>query len=311
MQQNYGTHSRVTPERIATSLGWFSVGLGLAEVVAPGTVANLIGVNHKPTTKKLLRAYGVRELAAGVGILTRPRQTGWIWSRVAGDMLDLASLGSAMQDRHTNKLRLGTATAAVLGVTALDVICGQQFTKTNGAASNGHAKEDPSKKVIRTIVVDRSPEEAYRFWRNFENLPKLMTYLESVRTLDNRRTHWTAVGPAGNTIEWDAELVTDEPNQTIAWRSINATHFKNAGTVRFETAPGNRGTLVRVEMKYEPVGGSLPSIVNKMLGADLGRRLEHDLRNFKQVLEVGEVTKSDASIHPGMHAAQPPASVPA
>jgi uncharacterized membrane protein len=225
-------------------------------------------------------------------------------------MLDLASLGSAIQDRRTNKLRLGTATAAVLGVTALDVICGQQLSKQNGAASNGHSEENKSKKVTRTIVVGRSPEEAYNFWRNFENLPKLMTYLESVRTLESGRSHWTAIGPAGTRIEWDAELVTDEPNQTISWRSLDATHFKNFGTVRFETAPGNRGTLVRVEIGYEPVGGSLPSFVNKMLGADLGRRVEHDLRNFKQVLELGEVTQSDASIHPGMHAAQPSASVP-
>jgi len=132
-----------------------------------------------------------------------------------------------------------------------------------------------------------------------------------VRTLDNRRSHWTAVGPAGTRIEWDAEMVRDEPNEAIAWRSINATHFRNSGTVRFENAPGNRGTLVRIEMEFEPVGGSLPTVVNKMLGADLGRRVECDLRNFKQVLEVGEVTQSDASIHEGMHAAQPPATVPA
>jgi uncharacterized membrane protein len=290
---SYESHNH-TAERIATGLGWFSVGLGIAEVIAPGAMANMIGVRNEAKTRTLLRTYGLRELAAGIGILTQPRPAGWVWSRVAGDAVDLASLGSALQSNRANKVRVAAATAAVIGVTALDVLCGQQLsTQTNG----GERKK--SAKVVRTIIVERSPEETYQFWRNFENLPKFMTHLDSVRTTGDRRTHWTANGPAGTKIEWDAEIVTDEPNRLIAWRSLEGSKFTHSGSVRFEKAPGNRGTLVRVEM--EP--GS--SVASKVLGADLGRRISHDLRNFKQVLEVGEVTQSDASIHPGMHAAQP------
>jgi uncharacterized membrane protein len=291
MKQNQTDRSA---ERIANTLGWFSVGLGLAEVIAPGALANMIGIRNETKTRALLRTYGVRELAAGVGILTQPRPAGWIWGRVAGDAMDLAALGSALQSHRTNKVRAAAATAAVIGVTALDVLCGQQLsTQTNGG------RQSKKSKVVKTVIVERSPEEAYQFWHHFENLPKFMTYLDSVRVTGDRRSHWTANGPAGTKVEWDAELVTDEPNHLIAWRTVDGGKFSNSGSVRFEQAPGNRGTLVRVEM--EPVS----SVATKVLGADLGRRISHDLRNFKQVLELGEVTQSDASIHPGMHPAQP------
>jgi uncharacterized membrane protein len=291
-----------TQERIATGLGWFSVGLGIAEVVAPGAMANLIGVRNETKTRALLRTYGVRELAAGIGILTQPRPAGWMWSRVAGDVVDLATLGSALSSDETNKARAVTATAAVLGVTALDVLCGQQLSaeRKNGAAGKSATK------VVKTIIVNRSPEEAYGFWHNLENLPKFMTYLESVGKTGDRRTHWRAKGPAGTTVEWDAETLVDEPNRAIAWRSVEGSKFENAGSVKFEKAPGNRGTLVRVEMDYAPSGGTVASTVGKILGTDIGQRINHDLRNFKQMLELGEVTQSDASIHESMHAAQPP-----
>ena len=306
MRQNWRYRERDSREpsptvRLAKGLGWFSVGLGLAEVAAPGALAHLIGVRSRPQTRTLLRAYGLRELAAGVGILTQSRQETWIWARVAGDALDLATLAWALGSSHTSRWKAGAATAAVVGVTALDVMCGQELSSQADRSSTGGAAT-----VIETIIVNATPEEAYRFWHNLENLPRFMTYLESVRVTGDRRTHWTAKGPADRKIEWDAETLTDEPNRIIAWRSLAGTAFGNSGSVRFEEAPGNRGTLVRVEMQYAPLGGSLASTLTKVLGMDVGRRIRHDLRNFKQVLEIGEVTRSDASIHSGMHAAQPP-----
>jgi uncharacterized membrane protein len=141
----------------------------------------------------------------------------------------------------------------------------------------------------------------YGFWHDFENLPRFMDFLQSVRYTGDRRTHWVAKGPAGSQIEWDAEIVIDEPNRMIAWRSAPESPFQTSGSVRFESAPGNRGTLVRVEVEF--TRGI--AVLGKVLKMGLGPRIMHDLRTLKQLLEVGEVTRSEASLHPGMHPAQP------
>jgi len=277
--------------------------LGAAEVLTPGLVAGIAGIQCHSRNRAVLRAHGLRELAAGIGILTSQRRAPWLWSRVAGDALDISSLASAFTSSGNGKARLTFATAAVAGITVLDVLCAQGLgAQESGDKSKGQTAKET--RAIKAIAVERSPEEAYSFWRNFENLPRFMTYLESVRTIGDRQSHWIAKGPAGMNIEWDAELVRDEPNRLIEWRSVGGA-FSNTGSVRFETAPGQRSTIVRVEMDYAPEGGVLNSVIGKILGTDIGRRVMHDLRNFKQMLEIGEVTESDASIHSGMHPAQP------
>src|SRR5215211_7753319 len=107
-------------KRLAKGLGWFSIGLGLAELLAPRAIANISGVSNARTG--LIRLYGLRELAAGVMIFSQENPAAGVWSRVAGDALDLASLGNAARFPNTNKGRLAFATANVLAVTALDVM---------------------------------------------------------------------------------------------------------------------------------------------------------------------------------------------
>jgi len=265
----------------------------VAEVIAPDALGRLIGVRSRPKSRTLLRLYGLRELAAGAGILTQPRAAGWMWSRVAGDAVDLASLAAALGRPKNDKMRVGLAIASVAGVTAADVYCARQLSAGTGGTT----------RIIRSIIVDRSVEEVYGFWHDFENLPRFMTYLDSVRYTGDRRTHWIASGPAGSQVEWEAETVIDEPNRMIAWRSVPESPFQTSGSVRFERAPGDRGTLIRVEAEFTATRGL--ALLSKVLKMDLGRRIMHDLRTLKQVLEVGEVTRSVASLHPGMHAAQP------
>jgi len=293
-------------QRLAKGLGWFSIGLGLAEVLTPRGVSALIGIRDDKKTRRTLRNYGVREIGAGIAILAQPTAARWLWGRVAGDAVDLSSLAAAFQSKRNDKGKLAFATASVAGVTALDVICAQRLSRGEQTQDPQNQRQKKETKATKVVTVDRSPEEAYNFWRNFDNLPKFMTYLESVRSTGDRKSHWIANGPVGSKIEWDAELVKDEPNRLISWRSTSGM-FANAGTVRFEPAPGGRGTIVRVEMDYAPNGGVLNSAVGRMMGTDIGQRILHDLRNFKQMLEIGEVTQSDASIHSGMHPAQPPA----
>ncbi|MCU1326320.1 MAG: hypothetical protein JWN34_1690 [Bryobacterales bacterium] len=292
---------------LAKGLGWFSIGLGVAEVITPGVVSKLIGVKNDAKTRKVLRGYGMRELAAGFGILTHSRPSGWVWSRVAGDVVDLASLATAMRTPANDKSRLAAATVAVAGITALDVVCGQRLSSQTPTESGTSSTQDNNTKVIRSIIVNSSPEAAYSFWHNFENLPQFMTYLESVKSTDTIRSHWVAKGPLGITTEWDAEVVRDEPNRLIAWKSLEGAPLDLAGSVQFEPSPGGRGTVIRVHMDFAAEGGALKSMAGKILGTDLGMRIQHDLRNFKQILELGEVTQSDASIHSGMHPAQPAA----
>jgi uncharacterized membrane protein len=165
-------------------------------------------------------------------------------------------------------------------------------------------RADRALRVINAISINRPPEEVYRFWRNFENLPSFMANLESVQAKDDRRSHWVACGPAGRTVEWDAEITQDRPNELVAWRSING-ELQTSGVVLFQRAPGGRGTEVVVEMEYRPPGGLFGASLAKLFGKDAKRVVEGDLRRLKQVIETGEVLHSDTSIHAGKHPAQP------
>jgi uncharacterized membrane protein len=273
-------------ERIARGLGWLSIGLGLTEIAAPRALARLIGVNGE--NRALLRMLGLRELASGVGILSRRRPVGWLWSRVGGDMMDLAVLGTAFTSPQANRHRVAAAAAAVTGVTILDLRASQQLS------SSPARKDDAvSVRVKKSITINRSPEELYRFWRELQNLPAFMNDLESVRVIGEKRSHWIAKGPAGKRIGWDAEIIEDRPNELIAWRSLEGSDVENSGSVRFERARGNRGTVIRVELEYRPPAGSLGATISKFLGADPKQQLHDNLHRLKQLMETGEVITTE------------------
>jgi uncharacterized membrane protein len=159
--------------------------------------------------------------------------------------------------------------------------------------------------VSEAITIAASPDAVYHFWRDFGNLPRFMEYLEAVEVIDDRRSHWRARAPAGQTVEWDAEITDDRPNERISWRSVQRADVPNAGTVRFRRAPGDRGTEVHVQLRYDPPGGKLGALVAKILREDPSQQVVSDLRRLKQVIETGEVVHSDASVQRGMHPAQP------
>ena len=145
------------------------------------------------------------------------------------------------------------------------------------------------------ITVNASPEEVYARWRDFERLPTFMYHLESVQVTGDRRSHWVAKAPAGRKVEWDAELVEDVPGSRIAWRSVEDASVENAGSVQFQPAPAAQGTEVRVRLQYEPPGGAVGKIVAKLFGEEPNQQLADDLRRFKQLVETGEIARSDAS----------------
>jgi uncharacterized membrane protein len=280
--------TQTTTQPLARGLGWFSLGLGLAEVTAPRALAKLIGVTDDARTRTTMRAFGVREILAGLGVLARPRSSLPLWSRVVGDAIDLAFLGWALSSKRTNAQRLMGAIVSVAGVTALDVF-----------ASRRTQREKVRRPVTAAMTINKPVSEVYAFWRSLEQLPQFMDYLESVHDLGGGLSHWKAKAMG---LEWDAVITEDIPGERIAWRSVEGSELPNSGTVRFAPTLDGNGTEIRVEMQFDFPGGAAGKALAKLIA---GPQIKGDLRRLKQVLEVGEVVKSDASIHTAPHPAQP------
>ena len=143
--------------------------------------------------------------------------------------------------------------------------------------------------VEQSMTIERTPWDLYSFWRNFENLSRFLHHVESVKVLDEKRSHWTVRAPAGTTVEWDAEIINDEPNSLIAWRSLANANVDNAGSVRFVPGPEGRGTEVRVVIDYIPPGGVVGKWVATLFGKNPSHQIREDLRRFKRLMETGEV----------------------
>jgi uncharacterized membrane protein len=147
--------------------------------------------------------------------------------------------------------------------------------------------------VRRAVTVQMPAADLYKFWRYLPNLPRIMRHLRSVTELPSGHSHWVARGPAGITVTWDAEIVADEPGERIAWKSLPGASVRHAGSVRFQPAPGGRGTEVHVELAYDPPAGTLGVAVAKLLGEEPDLQIREDLRRFKQSMETGEIATID------------------
>jgi len=139
-------------------------------------------------------------------------------------------------------------------------------------------------KVEHSVTINRPPAEIYGFWRNFENLPRFMNHLESVKRFGGNRSHWVAKAPGGTTVEWDAEVYNEKEGEMIAWRTLEGSQVASAGSVHFEPAGAN-ATNVRVNLKYDPPGGKLGSLVARLFGENPQRQVEEDLARFKEIME--------------------------
>jgi uncharacterized membrane protein len=145
----------------------------------------------------------------------------------------------------------------------------------------------------KTVTVNKPAAELYNFWRKLDNLPKIMKHVELVAQLDEKRSHWVSKSPLGGTIEWDAEIVNDVPNQRIVWRSIENSGVSTSGSVEFCESSGSRGTEVHVAMQFNPPGGIATKALSKLFGEDPSKQLTEDLRRFKQLMETGEIATTE------------------
>jgi uncharacterized membrane protein len=143
--------------------------------------------------------------------------------------------------------------------------------------------------VESAVTINRRADELFRFWRDFANLPRFMRHLKSVEVLDEKNSRWVAKAPAGLSVQWDAEIINEEPDSLIAWRSVGSAEVDNAGSVRFVPAPEGRGTEVRVVIDYLPPAGKIGSIIAKIFGEDPHWQIKDDLRRFKNITEAGEI----------------------
>lgn len=144
-------------------------------------------------------------------------------------------------------------------------------------------------KVEESIAINRDAGTLWNYWRNLENLGRFMRHLECVEEIGDRRSRWTARGPLGFNVVWEAEIINEKENELIAWRSVDDSEVDSAGSVHFRELPNGRGTEVRVILKYDAHAAQLAAPLARLLGASPCQQIHEDLQHFKQVMETGEV----------------------
>jgi uncharacterized membrane protein len=192
---------------------------------------------------------------------------------------------------------IGGGTLAIYGITRRSPLGIALAAGGGGVALLAATRKQPSESTAAaTILINCTPQEAYRFWRDFENLPRIMNRLQTVNSLGDGRSRWVALGPGGRQIRWDAEITSERENQYIAWRSLPGSDIQVDGRVEFREAPGGRGTIISAHIEYSPLpgaGNSLAKFLNK--GASFAVR--QDLRRLEALLEAGEIPTIEGQSH--------------
>jgi uncharacterized membrane protein len=148
-------------------------------------------------------------------------------------------------------------------------------------------------KTEKSVTINRSPDEIYSFWRRLENLPQFMGHIQSVTDKGDGISHWVMKTSHDRTLEWDARLIEDKPGQMISWQSLEGADVDNAGSVWFTPAAGGRGTVLKVAMKYSPLGGKLGALLAKLMGDDAEEEMAEGLFRLKSLLETGEMPTTE------------------
>lgn len=181
----------------------------------------------------------------------------------------------------TRRSKLGIALAAAGGTVAL---------------LSGVRRRSPETATWATILVNCKPQEAYQFWRDFENLPLFMNRIETVTVTDDRHSRWEALGPGGRPIRWDAEIIDERENEHIDWRSAPDSDVQVNGRVEFREAPAGRGTLIRARIEYSPTTGVSYSFV-KFLNKGINFAMRQALRRLEALMEAGEIPTIEGQSH--------------
>jgi uncharacterized membrane protein len=212
--------------------------------------------------------------------------------RIASAVGGSALIGYALKTRTKGGIALGLLGAGLLYRGA----SGQcEAYRAFGVNTAETSDEDIARDVHiqKSITINETPAHLYKFWRDFENLPRFMDGLESVTKLDETRSHWVANGPGDKRVEWDAEIYNEKEGELIAWRSLPGADVTNAGSVHFEPAPDGRGTYLKVTLNYNPPGGKAAALFAKLFGKEPGQLVENNLKRLKQLIETGEIPTTE------------------
>ena len=280
-------------QALARGLGWFSVGIGALEILGGKTLSEALGIGNRTG---LLRAYGFREISVGVGILTAPKTPppGWLWARFAGDIVDLATLFAALENKE-KRVNVAFALAAVGGVTALDYLCAQQLSQaaqTKANASTPTDRPDLSAVGEGYITINRSAEDLMARWTEPETFAAVMGGFADVKPSGDGVMQWTVHTPLHTDLTWTSRMTqgASDGSQTVRWESLPGGDVPNRGTVQFKGgAPGSRGTEVALRFEFDPPGGVVGDAAAKYLGFVPGVLASGVLRRFKALIETGEI----------------------
>ena len=150
-------------DSVAEFLGWFSIGLGAAQLAAPRALSRLVGADDRGTTPKVMRLFGLREITQGAGILTRPRPTGWLWSRVAGDALDLSLLALTLAKRRRTRTLLAIANVAAVAIP--DVKQARELSRKQGPVR-------AAKRIRKAVTIRQARLPAFGRRRTRASTPR-------------------------------------------------------------------------------------------------------------------------------------------
>ena len=192
---------------------------------------------------------------------------------------------------------IGGSALAIYGITRRSPL-GVALAATGGTVGFLSAYQRPAAEscAATSILVNCSPQEVYRFWRDIENLPRFMNRLESVSDLGNGRSRWIALGPGGKSIRWDAEITGERENEYVAWRSLPGSDIQVDGRVDFRQAPAGRGTLIDAKIVYSPSLGATNTFA-KFLNQGASFMLRQDLRRLEALMEAGEIPTIEGQSH--------------
>lgn len=210
------------------------------------------------------------------------------------------------RSRRGDVARGGVMVFIISSFKELDAFTARRATESEFGAVGVLDDEGRERTATAATTILRPLEQVYAFVRDFRNFPSFMAHLDSVETHSDGRSRFSLRMLGGKLLEWEVEIIDDRPGELVAWRSLPGGDLDNRGTIRFLPAPGGRGTQVHADIRYTARAGGLNMLIAKLLNIAPAQQAKADLRRLKQLLEAGELARSDASIHRLMHPAQPP-----
>ncbi|MDP9053990.1 MAG: DUF2892 domain-containing protein [Acidobacteriota bacterium] len=236
-------------------------------------------IRHKYKTPNVGKVERGASITAGTLLLARGlRSKGWVGAATA-------FIGIAFLRRGVTGF---CYTYQALGINSAPEQSSDTGNSEKGSGQNVSVPHQTGIRIDEAVTVNLPTPQVFQFWRNLANVAEFMEHVESVRTLaDSSRTHWTAKGPGGKSVEWQAQIINEIENELIAWRSLPGSEIPHAGSVHFKEASGGRGTEVHVEILYSPPGGSAGAMVAKLFGEDPAAQIRSDLKRLKARLEAG------------------------